>query len=94
MSHTLRKVNLGNTAFCDCVIVNYPTGGESFTLAELGITGGVSRVELFELSFPGAFPYFPVVVGNKIVLLDNSTTQEIAPQTGINYPVVAMVVGT
>ena len=41
MSHALNKVNIGNNAVVICTILNYTPGGESFTLAELGLTGSV-----------------------------------------------------
>lgn len=93
MSHTLRKVNLGNTALADIVITDYVQGGESFTLAELGLVTGVSRIFLFE-PIGGIGTWRPVVVGNLIKLMDPPNTYEAPSTVGINFPIVAMVTGT
>lgn len=92
MSHTLRKVNLGNTALADIVIVNYAQGGESFTLAELGLTGSVTSIFLFQGI--GVTQWTPVVSGGNVKLMDPSLSYEAPAQAGINFPVVAMVRGT
>lgn len=91
MAHTIRKVNVGNTAFCDVVITDYVQGGESFTLAELGLTGAVTRIFLFRPYLTGLWA--PVVVGNAIKLMDPSLSYESPATVGINFPVVALVTG-
>lgn len=94
MSHTLRKANLGNSALVDCVINDYVQGGESFTLAELGLTGGIAAV--FFIPVLGSDPsLFLVLTGGKLVLKSTFPTFSEIPSTpGVNYPFVAIVHGT
>lgn len=92
MSHTLRKVNLGNTALCDITIVNYVQGGEAFTLAELGLTGAVAGIFLFQGIAPTLWT--PVVAGNLVKLMDPSLSYEAPATAGINFPICALVRGT
>jgi len=92
MSHTLRKVNLGNTALADILIVNYAQGGESFTLAELGLTGSITSIFLFQGI--GVADWTPVVSGGTVKLMDPTLSYEAPTQNGINYPIVALVRGT
>src|SRR5258708_39265596 len=99
MSHTLRKINLGNSALAEIVIIDYPVGGEQFTLAELGLTGALQSV-LFLKTYNANPNINPVLVGGKVVLLGAETTDphsinpEIAPTVGLNFPFVAVVHGT
>lgn len=99
MSHTLRKVNLGNTALAEVVIIDYATGGEAFTLVELGLTGALQSV-LFLKTYNASPNINPALVGGKVVLLGAETTDphsinpEIAPTVGLNFPFVAIVHGT
>jgi len=96
MSHTLRKINLGNTALAEVIIVDYAAGGEAFTLAELGLTGGVQSI-VFLKTYDANPNIQPRLVGNKVQLLDltqpDGTMPEITPQVGINFPLVALVHG-
>jgi hypothetical protein len=90
MSHTLRKVNLGNSALVQATIVDYATGGETFTLAELGLVGSLVSVTFLEIV--GNHPLTPILQGGKVVLLQGATT-ELAPTVGVNFPLVAIVIG-
>ncbi len=99
MSHTLRKINLGNTAFAEVVIVDYVAGGEAFTLAELGLTGALQSC-LFLKTYNANPNINPVLVGGKVVLKVAETSDpsainpEIPPTVGLNFPFVALVHGT
>jgi len=97
MSHTIRKVNLGNSALVEVTIVDYVQGGESFTLSELGLTGAL--VSAFFLTSPGSL-ITPVLSGAKVILNNSALAfifnigQEIASQVGLNYTFFAIVHGT
>lgn len=95
MSHTLRKTNLGNSAFCQVVIVDYATGGEAFTLAELGLTGSVVNIFFIQADvFPNQQPLYPVFSGGKVFLsYKPDQVQEILPTTGLNFTFLALVIG-
>lgn len=97
MSHTTRKVNLGNTALAEVVITNYVQGGEAFTLAEFGLTGGLVRV-IF-LAVVGA-QLTPVFVAPNLVKLfqptgcDPSQAQELPTTNNLNFLFCAIIDGT
>lgn len=99
MSHTLRKVNLGNSALVEVTIVDYVQGGEAFTLAELGLTGSVTGIVF--LTQPNSL-YVPSLVSGKVVLNFSTTAPvlmwsvgtEQPTQTGVNFTFVAIVNGT
>jgi len=98
MSHTLRKVNLGNSALVEATIVDYVQGGEAFTLAELGLTGSLVNAIFLETVNS---PYVPTLVGGKVVLnfsqigcLGWLVGTEQPTQAGINFTFVAIVNGT
>jgi hypothetical protein len=98
MSHSLRTINLGNSALVEVTIIDYVQGGESFTLAELGLTGGV--VSALFLTPPNS-AYVPVLSGGKVIL-NRSTNSgftwqigtEQPSQAGVNFTFVAIIHGT
>ncbi len=94
MSHTLRKVNLGNSALAETTIIDYVQGGEPYTLAELGLTGGLVNVRQIESrSFDGSLPNYVVsLVGNKI-RLENAPGIELPTTPGLNFTFYALVQG-
>lgn len=100
MSHTLRKTNLGNSAFCIVTIVDYAVGGEAFTLAELGLTGSLQNIYFIRSDvFPAQQPLYPVFQGGKVVLSMSDTSQtgdvrEMPATTGLNFNFLALVQGT
>lgn len=93
MSHTLRKVNLGNTALVEASIIDYVAGGESFTLTELGLTGALVSVLFLAPALSPDLPLTPVLVANK-VQLQYRPGIEIPATTALNYTFVAIVHGT
>lgn len=98
MSHSLQKVNVGDNALVIVKIINYVNGGESFTLAELGLTGSVVDVIFLLSQDQQAVPMAitPQLAGGVVKLgqpTGNSAWGEIASQTGINFVFVAIVQG-
>ena len=100
MSHTLSKVNLGNNALAAILIQNYVQGGETFTLAELGLTS-VTGVYLIPLNSLQGVPLpmeYDLVLGSggsvKLMSKASGDTQECSTTTGLNYGFLALVVGT
>jgi len=69
MSHTIRKLNLGNTALAEIVIVDYIHGGETFTLAEFGLTGTLQSA-LFLKPYNANQSIIPELSGGKVLLLE------------------------
>jgi hypothetical protein len=93
MSHTLRKVNLGNTALAEITIVDYSQGGESFTLGEFGLANGLVGVIILSVQGSTLTPVF--VAPNLIKLLLPITPDQEQPTTiGLNFTFVAIVNGT
>jgi hypothetical protein len=97
MSHTLRKANLGNSALAQVVITDYVSGGEAFTLAELGLVGSLVGVDFINLVGQGNLtPVF--VAPNLVKLLQPSATALPGPEqpstVGLNFKFVAIVNGT
>jgi hypothetical protein len=99
LSHTIRFVNLGNSALAQVTIPNYVNGGETFTLAEFGITGSLINVYFVGIvdrtGTPA--PYFPFLVGASLHLLNRpgtDLTNEIATTNGLNFTFLALVQGT
>lgn len=94
MSHSLQKVNVGDNAFVVCKIVNYTKGGESFTLAELGLTG--SLVDVIFLMSQDQNTIVPRLVGG-VVKLGSPTASsdwgELPTTTSLNFVFVAVVQG-
>lgn len=96
MSHTIRKINIGNSALVESTIVDYVQGGENYTLAELGITGPIAlAIFLSQASFVGdrASTIKPRLLGGNIIL-DVSPAIELPSTVGLNYTLVAIVHGT
>ncbi len=100
MSHTLRKINLGNSALAEIVIVDYVQGGEAFTLAELGLTGALQSV-VFLKSYNANPAINPSLVGGKVILNSQEffsaamfNNLELPSTVGLNFPFVALVHGT
>lgn len=95
MSHTIRKINLGNTAFAEIVIVDYVQGGEVFTLAELGLTGALQSA-VFLKAF-NAQQIVPELSGGKVLLFASELPAlhpELPSTVGLNFLFVAVVHGT
>lgn len=94
MSHTLRKVTFNNTAFADTTIVDYVQGGEPYTLAELGLTGGVSFVFfLSENSWSANSQIHPRFDGINKVILEDAPGHELASTVGLNLRLVGIIHG-
>lgn len=100
MSHTLRKVNLGNSALVEVTIVDYPHGGEAFTLAELGLAGALQSV-VFLKSYNANPQVNPQLVGGKVLLNSQEffsqamfDNLELPTTVGLNFTFVALVHGT
>lgn len=94
MSHSTRKVNLGNTCLAEVTIIDYVLGGESFTLAEFGLTGALVGVVFLSPSWPKQ-NLSATFSGGKVFLqypLELGT--ELPSTTGINFTFVAIVHGT
>jgi hypothetical protein len=98
MSHITRSVNLGNTSLAVIQFVNYVAGGETFTLAEFGITGSLVSVYTISISKLGGLnqEFDLSLSGAVIKLLDRCSGDVIeCPTTiGLNYVVVVVVNGT
>jgi hypothetical protein len=96
MSHTIRKINLGNTALVESTIIDYVAGGEAYTLAELGLSGGINFIYFLEqATFDASLVNLivPRLFNNKIIL-ENAPAVEIPSTTGLNLTFVAIVHGT
>lgn len=95
MSHSLQKVNVGDNALAVVKVINYVSGGESFTLTELGITGSVTDVIfLMSQDQTGIVPQY---VGGGIVKLGAPTSTsawgELPTTNNLNFVFVAIVQG-
>lgn len=92
MSHTLSKVNVGNNALVVVKIVDYVQGGEAFTLAELGLNGGLVNVLFISNTNP---TITPKVVGGKVLLWNQGDLMpDMISTVGLNYVFAAIVQGT
>lgn len=96
MSHSLRKVNLGNSALCSIMINNYAgDGGEQFTLAELGLTGSVVAVVVMGVDvFSNPNNYNVEYVGGGKIRVIVRPGLEAPATTAMNLFFTAMVQGT
>jgi hypothetical protein len=92
MSHSLRKTNIGNSAIVEATIIDYVTGGEPFTLAELGLSGSLLSVAF--LYVQGQNGLYPVLQGGKVVVNISQYESEIASTVGLNLLLIAIVHGT
>lgn len=102
MAHSIRKVNLGNTAFAQVTFTSYTAGlgGEQFNLAEFGLTGSV--VNIFFLSLVNATDgtesndnYAKYVGGGKVMLMNvNIPSQEMATNNSLNLTLFAIIQGS
>jgi hypothetical protein len=96
MAHTLRKINLGNSALAESTITDYVSGGETYTLAELGIVTALQSVFFItQATFDRSFvnQVVPRLLNNKVVL-EIAPGIEIPTTAGINFTFVALVHGT
>ncbi len=96
MSHTIRKINLGNTAIAEILIVDYVAGGEAFTLVELGLTGSVVAVFLIGLVRVDAIvrDLGILLAGGKVLVMDRFKWAEMPSTVGLNFTFVALVRGS
>lgn len=102
MAHTLRKVNLGNTAIAQVSFTSYIAGqgGEQFTLAEFGLTGALQSVEFLQTvdAATGAecpARYTRYMGGGKVMLMDvNMPSNELTSSPSLNWKVTAVITGT
>lgn len=95
MSHTIRKINIGNSALVESTIVDYLRGGEPYTLLELGITGPLTlAVFLTPSSWVGdlASNLRPRLLGGNVIL-DFAPGAELPNTVGLNFTFVAIVHG-
>ena len=93
MSHTIRKINLGNSALVEIVINDYVQGGEAFTLVELGLTGAIQSA-IFLKSYNANPNIVPELSGGKVLLFGNELPAlhpELPSTVGLNFPFVALV---
>src|SRR5579859_2379660 len=94
MSHSLTAFS-GNVYMVKLTIVNYSTGGEAVTPAELGATttDGVVLGQVPANQNSLAVPLFPVLSSGKIVLFQfvSGSPVEIPPTTNLNAVLSAMV---
>lgn len=96
MSHTLRTVNLSNSVLAESVIIDYVQGGETYTLAELGIVTALQSIFfLLPATYfdDGTRNIIPRLSGGKIIL-EIGPGIEIASRVGINFKFAAVVHGT
>lgn len=91
MSHTIRKINLSNSALVESTIVDYNAGGEAYTLAELGLTGALVSVAF--LAIIGQPGFIPILQGGTVVIQARPGV-EIQPTIGLNFSFVAIVHAT
>jgi hypothetical protein len=96
MSHALNKVNIGNNAVVVCTILNYVQGGESFTLAELGLTGSLIDIIFLFSDAQSCGQMFPVLSGGTVTMrtCKEIASPEIPSTNNLNYTFVAIVVGS
>jgi len=96
MSHALNKVNIGNNAVVVCTILNYVQGGESFTLAELGITGSIVDIVFLFSDAQSTGQIFPVLSGGIVTMrtCKEIASPEIPATAGLDYTFVAIVIGS
>lgn len=99
MSHSIRKANLGNSCVAEITIIDYVFGGETFTLAELGIVTGVVSVSTITLNpisgTPG--PSLDVTLSGGTVKLMQKVTGDLTEQPttlGLNFTFLALIHGT
>lgn len=96
MSHVLNtNQTFAFKAVVNTTIINYATGGEAFTAAELGMVA-VGAV-LFMMVDPtqnslGAM-LLPILVGGKVKLINTATLAEVAPTAGLNAVITAVIYG-
>lgn len=96
MSHSLQKVNIGNSAFVVVKIIDYVQGGETITPSELGLATAITSVTflLTNGDVNGAGP-MPVFAGSLIKLVQTGgSNQEIPSTAGLNYSFSAIIRGT
>ena len=99
MAHTIRKINLGNTAIAQITFTSYTAGvgGEQFTLAEFGLTGSLQSVEFIQtvdantgLECPAKYSRY--MGGGKVMLLNVAVpNQELPTTSSPNWTVTAIV---
>jgi hypothetical protein len=100
MAHTLRKVNLGNSALAQVVITDYVQGGEAFTLAEFGLTGPLTGVDFLAIIGQNSniTPVFVTPNLVKLLLPSPAIAATLGPEqsttSGLNYKFIAIVTGT
>lgn len=95
MSHTISAVNGRNIKFVQVVIVNYATGGESFTAGEFqqeSVLGFVLGQVPASQNSLGA-PLFPIFDAGKVKLFQFTagSPAEIPPTTALNATVSALL---
>jgi hypothetical protein len=97
VSHTTRKINLGNTALVDITVVNYTQGGEAVTLAEFGLVTGLAGVYILACpgnELDGYGLATAALVNGKIVIYQRPDMGLEAPTTvGLNFGILALVRG-
>lgn len=101
MAHTVRKINLGNTALAQVTFTSYTAGqgGEAFTLAEFGLTGSLVNVEFLQTvdAVTGSeclARYTTYVGAGKVKLLNPATLQELSTTASLSWTVFVAVIGT
>ncbi len=96
MSHTLNSEQpYAFKQVINATIVNYATGGEQFTAAELGMVsvGAVLFMMVGPTQNSLGNTLMPILVGNKVLLLNLSTMAEVVPTTALNAVITALVLG-
>lgn len=99
MSHTIRKVNLGNSCLADVTIIDYVAGGETFTLAELGLVTGIVSVStvVMNLVSGASNSNIDVTLSGGVVKLMQKVSGDTTEQpttVGLNFSFLAFIHGT
>jgi hypothetical protein len=76
-------------------IVNYATGGEPFTSAELGMTsvGAVLFMLVDATQNSLGKLLVPMLIGGNVKLINTATGAEVVPTTALNATITAVVYG-
>lgn len=98
MSHSIRKVNLGNSCLAEITIIDYTLGGETFTLAELSLTGSVLGVATLTFNQISGIPNpnLDVTLSGGVVKLMQKVTGDLIEQpttVGLNFTFLALIHG-
>jgi hypothetical protein len=102
MAHTIRKINVGNTAIAQVTFTSYTSsaGGEQFTLAEFGLTGSLVNVQFFAMIDPFNGnecneKYTRYMGAGKVMLLNPATLlEQPTVASGLSWTINCIVTGS